>query len=180
MSRYSHRLVIQRPTEVSGTRGGPTRTWAQHEVWWADRNAVSGMERFAAQQTGHIVSAQWVGAYRHGYDATMRALVPGKVTTLAASATTATGASLTVGSASGFPRTGAYRIRIGSELMEVIAGQGTTSWTVERAKDGTAGATHAAGAKVEHMQVHDIEMAEDSDGMRREMTLKTRETDGVA
>ena len=35
-------------------------------------------------------------------------------------------------SAAGFPTSGSFRIRIEEELLEVTAGQGTTTWTVMR------------------------------------------------
>jgi hypothetical protein len=56
--------------------------------------------------------------------------------------------SLTVASASGFPSSGNFYIRIDNEVMQVTGGQGTTSWTVTRGQLGTIAATHATGAVV--------------------------------
>jgi len=53
-----------------------------------------------------------------------------------------------VASASGFPSSGAYTVLVDSERMLVTGGQGTTTWTVVRAVDGTSSATHASGAAV--------------------------------
>lgn len=60
--------------------------------------------------------------------------------------TTAT--SITVDSASGFPTSGNYTIKIDSEHMLVTGGQGTTTWTVSRHADSTTAATHNGGAGV--------------------------------
>lgn len=57
-------------------------------------------------------------------------------------------ASLTVASATGFPASGDYTITIDSEKLMVSAGQGTTTWTVTRAVDGTSAASHASSAAV--------------------------------
>jgi hypothetical protein len=67
--------------------------------------------------------------------------------------TTSTGAmndsqsSIAVASALGFPMN-TYRIRVDEELMNVTAGQGTTSWTVTRGVNGTTPAAHSANATV--------------------------------
>jgi hypothetical protein len=53
-----------------------------------------------------------------------------------------------VASAAGFPATGNYSIKIGSEEMLVTGGQGTTRWTVARHQDGTTAAAYAGGAAV--------------------------------
>ncbi len=56
--------------------------------------------------------------------------------------------TLPVVSASAFPSTAQYRIRVEDELMLVTAGTGTTSWTVTRGVEGSTAATHALGAGV--------------------------------
>src|SRR6476620_3660362 len=63
-------------------------------------------------------------------------------------ATTAAQTSITVASATGFPTSGNYYIRIDNEVMQVTAGQGTTTWAVSRGLLGTSAATHAAGATI--------------------------------
>jgi Tfp pilus assembly protein PilX len=72
---------------------------------------------------------------------------PGANTTVS-SAMTASQTTITVPSASGFPTSGTYRIRVDDEDMTVTAGQGTTTWTVTRGVNGTTAATHSANASV--------------------------------
>jgi len=69
-------------------------------------------------------------------------------TTTRPTATTAAQPSITVASAAGFPTSGNYYIRIDNEVMQVTAGQGTTTWAVSRGLLGTSAATHAAGATI--------------------------------
>lgn len=68
------------------------------------------------------------------------------LTTLA-SAIGASDTSLTVASATGFPTTGNFRIRIDNEILLVTAVAGTT-FTVNRGQEGTTAAPHSAGATV--------------------------------
>jgi len=56
--------------------------------------------------------------------------------------------TLPVASAAGFPASGDYYIRIGSEVLRVTGGQGTTTWTVARGQLGTAAASHPNGSVV--------------------------------
>jgi prepilin-type N-terminal cleavage/methylation domain-containing protein len=72
----------------------------------------------------------------------------GDASTTLSGAITASTSPLSVGSASGFPATGRFRIQIDSEMMFVTAGAGTTSWTVIRGASSTTAATHAGGAAV--------------------------------
>jgi subtilisin family serine protease len=69
------------------------------------------------------------------------------------SAINATVASITVASAAGFPTSGNYQIKIGSEQLTVTAGQGTTTWTVTRGVNGTTAAAHPNNADVERSDV---------------------------
>ena len=69
-------------------------------------------------------------------------------TTTRTSATTVAQTSITVSSASGFPTSGNYFIRIDNEVLQVTGGQGTTTWTVSRGQAGTSAATHANNASV--------------------------------
>ena len=69
-------------------------------------------------------------------------------TTTRTSATNATQTSITVASASGFPTSGTYYVRVDNEVMAVTGGQGTTTWTVGRGQLGTTAATHSSGAAV--------------------------------
>lgn len=54
--------------------------------------------------------------------------------------------TLSVGTATGFPATGAFTIQVDDEQMSVTAGQGTTTWTVQRGVNGTVPAAHVAGS----------------------------------
>jgi Flp pilus assembly protein TadG len=74
-------------------------------------------------------------------------------TTLASAIATTSATSITVNSSTPFPMSGlptTFRIKIDSEIMVVTAASGTgnTTWTVQRAQDGTTAATHALSAAV--------------------------------
>jgi Tfp pilus assembly protein PilX len=64
------------------------------------------------------------------------------------SAITASQTTLTVVSASGFPTSGTFRVRIDDEDMTVTGGQGTTTWTVTRGVNSTTAASHVAGQTI--------------------------------
>ncbi len=81
-----------------------------------------------------------------GYNSTTTALHGGNKPVSLIYGTGAT--SITVNSASGFPTSGTYTIKVDSEYMRVTGGQGTTTWTVTRNVDGTSAATHTGGASV--------------------------------
>ena len=70
-----------------------------------------------------------------------------KTTTLRA-AMTATQTTALVNSATGFPTAGNYYVQIGSEVVQVTGGQGTTTWNVTRHVLGTTQAAHANGTTV--------------------------------
>jgi hypothetical protein len=72
-------------------------------------------------------------------------------TTLSAAMTDTTGTSMSVTSATGFPSSGQYRIKVDSELFIVTGGQGTTTWTVTRGAESSTAATHSNGAAVTHV-----------------------------
>lgn len=65
-------------------------------------------------------------------------------TTLNGAITTGT-TSVSVTSASGFPGSGTYYCQVGQEVVAITAGQGTTTWTVTRAQNGTTAVNHANG-----------------------------------
>jgi hypothetical protein len=69
-------------------------------------------------------------------------------TTTRPNSTNTSQTSITVASASGFPATGPYFIRIDSEVMRVTGGQGTTTWTVQRGQLSSPAANHASGATI--------------------------------
>lgn len=72
-------------------------------------------------------------------------------TTLSGSMTSGT-ATLPATSAVGFPTSGQYKVLVDSEIMLVTAGQGTLSWTVTRAQEGTTAAAHSSGATVAELE----------------------------
>jgi len=72
----------------------------------------------------------------------------GASTTLGA-AITSSQTSVTVASASGFPTSGNFRIRIDDEDMTVTGGQGSTTWTVTRGVNSTTAANHVNAQTVE-------------------------------
>lgn len=76
-------------------------------------------------------------------------------TTLSASMTSGA-TSLTVTSATGFPASAPFRVRIedpsnGDEIVLVTAGAGTTTWTITRAQEGTLAVAHNNGCNVHHV-----------------------------
>ncbi len=75
------------------------------------------------------------------------------------------GTTLAVTSASKFPASGNYKIRVEAEVMRVTAGQGTTSWTVVRGIDGTSAVAHTIGVLV--AQVVGVQRVEPVDGSRQ-------------
>lgn len=70
------------------------------------------------------------------------------LTTLAAPPMNATATTMYVASAGSFPSTVPYRICIEGEHMLVIAGAGTTTWTVVRAVDGSTAIAHSVGEEI--------------------------------
>lgn len=61
------------------------------------------------------------------------------------------GTTAVVADVLGFPASGTFKILIGSEILTVTSGQGTTTWTVTRASDGTTAAVHAPGSTVTYV-----------------------------
>lgn len=69
-------------------------------------------------------------------------------TTLTSNPLTSGATSMTVTSATGFPGSGNYLIQIDSEVIQVTAGQGTTTWTIVRAQNGSTAASHNQNAVI--------------------------------
>lgn len=59
--------------------------------------------------------------------------------------------TIVVTSATGFPSSAPYTIRIEDEIIKVTAGAGTTSWTVTRGAEGTTNVAHSSGMAVNHV-----------------------------
>jgi hypothetical protein len=72
----------------------------------------------------------------------------GAHTTLMA-AMNATQTTVSVSSASGFPATSQFTVRIDNEFMTVTAGFGTTTWTVTRGANGSTAASHVNAQSVD-------------------------------
>jgi len=182
LGEYRDRVIIQRRTDVQDAAGEPRPSWSEFAKRWAKRRVLAGAESFqgaSARQAEH--AAEFRTHVTRGVDTRMRVLYPGKVTHLAGAVTSATSTSLSVASADGFPFEGAHRLRVASELMDVTAGFGTTTWTVARGVDGTTAATsYATGTKVQHMQPYDVEGVH-VDWMRgAETVIAGRLSDGIA
>lgn len=76
----------------------------------------------------------------------------------------AAGTTLAITSATRFPASGQYKIRVEDEIMYVTGGQGTASWTVARGQDGTTAVAHTAGATVYY--VTGVQRVQPVDGSR--------------
>ncbi len=179
LGEYRHRTIIQKRTETRDVAGEPIPSWSQFAIRWAKRRTLSGVESFNGDNRSSEITAEFRTHFTRGINPKMRILYPGEVTTVATTVVGPADTSLTVASADGFPLEGNYRIRIASELMDVTAGNGTTSWTVTRGADGTTAATaYAAGTSVQHMQPYDIATA-DTDWIRgTETVMQGRLSDG--
>lgn len=75
------------------------------------------------------------------------------LTTLSAAIATTGATSMTVTSAAQFPGSGSYYIQVDSEIIQVTAGAGTTTWTITRGELGSTAATHSNGAAVTGMML---------------------------
>jgi hypothetical protein len=104
-------------------------------------------ERFSHAKRGIGLSIEFG---QMGTKATFVAAAPDPTTTLAAAIATPAQATIAVASAAGFPIKGTFTIKVGAEVMVVTAGQGTTTWTVQR---GAAPVAHAAGTAVTGLDV---------------------------
>jgi parallel beta-helix repeat protein len=71
--------------------------------------------------------------------------VEGVTATSTTSAIDANATTIAVSTTKGFPATGTYLIQVDAEQMTVVAGQGTSNWTVVRGANGTTPAAHAVG-----------------------------------
>jgi Tfp pilus assembly protein PilV len=115
--------------------------------------ADTEMERFRAVKysvigldDAHVAAADSIYTGHAAYRADTA-----PATTLAAT-TSATATSITVASAAGFPSAAPYYVKVGSEIMLVEDGAGTTTWTVKRGQQNTVAAAQAAGASVVQKQ----------------------------
>lgn len=170
------RGIIQQLTDGVGARGGLTKTWTQYVRRSMQEVPLGGSERFVENQEQAFRRTMLRCQRAAGVTPKMRVLLPKKgestklVGSVNASATTIVVASATV-----FPQDQNFRVRIGSELLEVTAGQGTTSWTVTRGVDGSTATPHGDGAGVRHMIIYDIESVASADDRDRMINITARE-----
>jgi Tfp pilus assembly protein PilV len=73
------------------------------------------------------------------------------VGSMSASATT-----MTVTNATGFPISNGFRVKVNYEIVRVVAGAGTTTWTVTRGVDGTVATTQPSASNVSVVQRVDV------------------------
>lgn len=86
---------------------------------------------------------------------------PGGTNTTTTGSLTNVATSMPVTSAAGFPGSGNYYIAVDTganfEIMQVTAGQGTTTWTVTRGVSGVqGGVAHSSGVSVKLLPVGDV------------------------
>lgn len=170
------RGIIQRLTDGVGARGGLTKTWAQYAKRWMEEVPLGGSERFQSSQEQAIRRTRFRCQRTAGINPKMRILAPkvGESTKLVGSIS-ASDTSIVVSSATVFPQGQNFRVRIGSEILEVTAGQSTTSWTVTRGVDSTTATQHGDGAGVRHMVIYDIESVAPADNRDRMIDIMVKE-----
>lgn len=154
------RIIIQQPTETLGAKRGITTAWSEFSERWAARKAIGGQERFTEGREHGTRTTIFETRYIPGVTDKMRILAT-DVTTTVSEALDTSETGVDIASATGFPAEN-YRVVVDhgtstEEIMEVTAGQGTTTWTVTRGLDGTSGVAHDNGATIRSLTVHDIQ-----------------------
>ncbi len=76
--------------------------------------------------------------------------------TTASGSLTSSATSLGVTSATNFPSSGNYYIQMGKEVLQVTAGQGTTTWTLARGQLGTTATAHNSGDNIYLLPAGDV------------------------
>ena len=128
---------------------------ADYATWY--ENAIPGPSQACTTSSGPVPTFDTNYPTRDNSVSTVFDLTPstsytcrvgrGGNTTLNA-AMTSSQTTISVASASGFPTSGNYQVRIDDEDMTVTGGQGTTTWTVTRGVNGTTAAAHASAQTV--------------------------------
>jgi Tfp pilus assembly protein PilV len=77
-------------------------------------------------------------------------------TTTTASATSSSATTMTVTNGASFPSTNGFRVKVNYEIVRVTAGAGTSSWTIQRAVDGTVATSHPSASNVSVVQRVDV------------------------
>lgn len=62
--KLRHQVILQTMSRSSDGGGGASLTWADTETIWADINALSGEERYAAQKDTPVLSHEIIIRYR--------------------------------------------------------------------------------------------------------------------
>ena len=162
----NQRVIFQRADNSQNGFGELVESWVELATVRSNVTATTGRELY---RDGDIEKQPVTVRCRYGselgnLDAGDRVLVARGFTSTT-SAVTATGSTLKIASAAEFPKAvtpdgaGAndYRVRVGSELMTVTSGHGTTEWTVTRGTDASTATTHISGSAVAYMIPLDIE-----------------------
>jgi SPP1 family predicted phage head-tail adaptor len=172
------RIIIQEPTETFGAKRGIATAWSEFSERWAWRKPIGGQERFTEMREHGIRTTVFETRYIGGVNNKMRVLAT-DVTTTVNEALDNSETEFTVTSATGFPAE-PYRAVVdhgttSAEIVEVTAGQGTTTWTVTRGMDGTSPVAHDDGASIRSLTVHDITAPIDINGRRAVLQLITED-----
>jgi prepilin-type N-terminal cleavage/methylation domain-containing protein len=77
-------------------------------------------------------------------------------TTTLASSMTSTATTMSVSNATGFPTTNGFRVKVNYEIVRVVGGAGTTTWTVKRGVDGTVATTQPSASNISVVQRIDV------------------------
>lgn len=174
--RLRDSVIIQSLTETPDTFNDPVLTWSEDATVHAQvlpaGQAEADREGQVTPSSTHKVRIR----YRGGTNEENRLLVRRHKTTLNGAIGTTDGTSITVNADLGISGSKEFRIEVGSELMIVTAGHGTTTYTVTRGADGSTAATHSNGADVFYMAVMNIDGPPvDPDMKRRYMDLMCTE-----
>ena len=160
-SDLTHRIVLQRPTETRDAFGDPVQTWTQLGQVWAGIDWRSGGESLQGERAYAEVPVSI--KVRRSTDTVSlrekdRALVQFGGTSLKTALGTSTGTSVVVTTPGVFPPENEFCVRVGTELMLVASGAGTSAspYVVTRGAYGTTASVHQAGVAVLHMVPLDI------------------------
>lgn len=66
------RITLEQATETRGSAGGVSKSWSTLATVWAQKEDLSGSERFTAQQTTAEVSTRFTIRYRTGLGGKLR------------------------------------------------------------------------------------------------------------
>ncbi len=130
---------------ASSRRRGPSLGMEQLENRLA-LSAVTIVIRHGQDNKDSDPNPQY-GTRQAGWNTSLKTAINSALTKLTADINS-TQTTINVASATGFPTTTPFGIKIDDERMMVIGGAGTTTWTVTRKTDGTTAASHKLNAGV--------------------------------